>query len=356
VDLLPVSAAQDARRRFDRQIRFAPLGEAGQGRISGARVLLAGCGALGGSLAQTLVRCGVGTLVVVDRDVVELSNLPRQVLFEERHLGAPKAEAAREALAAIGGPTRVEAHAAHLDADNLDELAEGAALLLDGTDNLATRYLLNDYAVERGIPWIYGGVVGGSGLVLAVLPGRGACLRCLFPDPPAPGSLATCDTAGVILPAVSAVASFQAGAALRLLAAGDEERARFEPQLVELDPWTPEVRRLPAPRDPDCPCCGAGEFPFLREGARSTAISLCGRNTVQVRPAMPTATGRPRADLARLAERVRSLASDVRDLGSILRFDADGCRVTVFADGRALIEGTSDLDRARALYDRFVGS
>jgi len=338
--------------RFDRQERFAPLGPEGQRRLQGARVLLVGCGALGGSLAQTLTRCGVGTLVLVDRDVVELTNLPRQVLFEPRHIGRPKAEAARETLGRIGGPTRVEAHALHVDADNLEELAAGSDLVLDGTDNLATRYLLNDLCVERGTPWIYGGVVGASGLVLPVLPGRGACLRCLFPDPAPPGSLPTCDTAGVVLPAVAAVAAFQSGAALHLLSADPAARAAFVPHLLDVDAWTGQARRLPAPRDPDCPCCARREFPFLLEPVERSAVSLCGRNTVQVRPQHEA----PRADLARVAERVRSQASALSLDEHLLAFAVEEVRFTLFPDGRALIEGTQDVDRARALYDRWVGA
>jgi adenylyltransferase/sulfurtransferase len=338
--------------RFDRQERFAPLGVEGQRRLEGARVLIVGCGALGGSLAQTLARCGVGTLVLADRDVVELSNLPRQVLFEQRHLGRSKAAAARESLERVGGPTRVEAHALHVDADNVEELVEGCDLVLDGTDNLATRYLVNDLCVERGLPWVYGGVVGASGLVLPVLPGRGACLRCLFPDPAPPGSLPTCDTAGVILPAVAAVAAFQAGAALHLLAADGSARAAFSPHLLDVDAWSGQARRLPAPADPDCPCCGRREFPFLLEPVERSAVSLCGRNTVQVRPQHDG----PRADLARLAERVRPQASALSLDEHLLAFTVEDVRFTLFPDGRALIEGTQDVDRARALYDRWIGA
>jgi adenylyltransferase/sulfurtransferase len=279
------------------------------------------------------------------------------VLFEETQLGLPKAEAALAALARIGGPTRVEAHAEHVDADNLAELARGVDIVLDGTDNLATRYLINDWAVENGVPWVYGGVVGSGGLSLAVLPGRGACLRCVFPEPPPPGSLETCDSAGVLLPAVAAVAALQAGAALRWLGSDAEGRARIEPALLELDVWHGEVRRIAAERSPECPCCGAREFPFLRASAQRTAVSLCGRNTVQVRPAVPAGLGSGRrADLVRIRAGLSQAARDVRDLGSILRFEVEGYRITVFADGRALVEGTDDVDRARAVYDRYVGA
>jgi len=335
--------------RFDRQVRFAPLGRAGQARIAEARVLLVGCGALGGVLAQCFVRAGVGRLVLVDRDVVEPTNLPRQVLFDERHAreGTPKAMAAAETLARVGGPTEVVPHAAHLDARNLAELAEGAELLLDGTDNLETRYLLNDYALENDLPWVYAAVVGGAGLVLPVRPGRGACLRCLFPEPPPPGTLPTCDTSGVILPAVGVVASMAAGLGLRLLAAADD----LEPALIELDAWNGEVRRLSTPRDPECPACAHGERAWLFGAPAREPIVLCGRNTVQI-----PAAGRRRPDLDALAAGVAGFARDVLRTSVLLRFSVDDLRLTVFADGRTLVEGTSDPDRARAILDRTVGA
>ncbi len=340
--------------RFDRQERFPPFGADGQRALERARVLLVGCGATGGALAQSLVRSGVGTLVLIDRDVVELSNLPRQVLFLDRHAaeGAPKALAAREALAAIGGPTRVVAHAAQLDADNLPELAAGAALVLDGTDNLATRYLLNDYCVREHLPWIYAGVVGAAGLVLPIVPGRGPCLRCVFPDPPPPGALETCESAGVLQPAVAAVAALAAGLALRLLSGADERSARapLEPALVEIDVWNGGVRRLVAPRDPGCPACGARSFPFLEQAAGRQAERLCGRDTVQV------PRGARGVDLAALAQRLRAVAPDLIANEALVRVGVEGVRLTVFRDGRALVEGTDDVVRARTLYDRYVGA
>lgn len=337
-------------RRFERQTRFAPFGPRGQARLAQSRVLLVGCGALGGVLAQNLVRSGVGELVLVDRDIVELSNLPRQVLFEDRHAreGTLKVEAAAETLKRIGGPTRLEVHAAHLDADNLEDLAEGCELILDGTDNLGTRYLLNDFAIQDGVPWIYGGVVGSGGLVMAILPDRGPCLRCLFPEPPPAASLPTCDTAGVLLPAVATIASLQSGLALRLLAEGTA--TKLETALLEVDVWSGELRRLRLSRQAHCPCCGERDFPFLHEPLGRRATILCGRNAVQVRGRKPA------PDLAQVAKAIDGLASDVRWAGPILRFALDEHRITLFEDGRALIEGTDDIDRALALYDRYVGS
>jgi len=340
----------DLTERFDRQVRFAPLGRAGQANLVSARVLVCGCGALGGVLAQTLFRAGVGELVLVDRDVVETSNLPRQVLFDERHAaaGTPKALAARETLERSGGPTALQAHVLHLDARNLELVAEDVDLVVDGLDNLETRYLLNDFCVERGLPWIYAGVVGSAGLVLPILPGRSACLRCLFPSPPPEGALPTCDTAGVLLPAVGAVASLAAGLALRLLA---RPRDDFEPALIEIDTWNGAVRRLSAPRDPECPACARREFPFLhRPGGE--AIALCGRNTVQI----PAPSEPRRRDLARAARTLPDGASEVQLHAQLLRFLFEGCRVTLFPDGRALVEGTADVARARAVFERALGA
>lgn len=335
-------------RRYLRQTRFAPLGEAGQAKLAEARVLLVGCGALGGHLAQSLVRCGAGTLRIVDRDVVEETNLPRQVLFDEQHAleARPKALAAAETLARIGGTTRVEPRVAHLDAALLDELGDGVSLVLDGTDNLETRYLVNDWCVSRGVPWVYGGVVGASGLVLPVKPGEGACLACAFPAPPPAGTLPTCETAGVVQPAVALVAGLQAAAALRLLV----DPAGVPSRLVEIDAWNLRVRELALPRDPQCRCCGQRNFVHLSAELGPRATRLCGRNTVQVRG------GGGRMDLAATAARLADDADRVVCAGGLLRFDVEGLRLTVFADGRALVEGTEDDARALAAYDRWIGA
>ncbi len=339
-------------RRFDRQIRFAPLGARGQRALQEKRVLLVGCGALGGVLAQCLVRAGLGQLVLVDRDIVEQTNLPRQVLFDDGHAerGTLKVEAAEQTLTRMGGPTALEAHAEHLDAENIEDLAEGCDLILDGTDNLGTRYLINDYCVEAGLPWVYGGVVGSGGLVLPVLPGSGPCLRCIFDEPPPTGSLPTCDTAGVILPAVGVIASLQAGLAMRILA-GAEDAPPLVPALLELDVWSGEVRRLQLTRQEGCACCGERDFPYLHEPVGRRATILCGRNAVQVR-----GQGRGEPDLDALSASLEGLAQEVRRAGPILRFQVDDTTVTVFHDGRALIEGTDEIERALALYDRYVGS
>ncbi len=345
--------------RFDRQIRFAPLGEVGQARLQSSRVLLVGTGALGGVIAQNLVRSGVGELILCDRDIVELSNLPRQVLFEDRHAAekCPKVSAALETLSRIGGPTKLRAEACHVDAENLPELAAGVDLVLDGTDNLATRYLINDWSVSEGIPWVYGGVVGSGGLVMPVLPGQSACLRCIFPDPPPAGSLPTCDSAGVLAPAVGVIASMQAGAALRILCSepnGTEPSARslaaMEPKLLQIDVWTGSMLAVDASRRPGCPTCDLREFDFLHAPGGRDPVILCGRNTVQI-----SGSG-IRPDLVAIAARSVAFADEVINLGVLLRISVEEVVLTLFPDGRALVEGTDQVDRARALYDRYLGA
>jgi adenylyltransferase/sulfurtransferase len=329
-------------------MRFAPISARGQARIEAARVLLVGCGALGGHLAQSLVRAGVGELRLVDRDTVEESNLPRQVLFTaaQARAATPKSLAAVESLAPIGSRTILAPRVAHLDARLLDELGAGVDLVLDGTDNLETRYLLNDWCVSRDVPWVYGGVVGASGLVLPVRPGAGACLACAFPAPPPAGTLPTCETAGVIQPAVALVAALQAACALRLLV--DPEGVPSK--LVEVDAWSLRVRELQLPRDPECRACARREFLHLADAHGPRATRLCGRNTVQVRG------GAGRGDLGALAARLGADARILHSAPGLLRFEVEGLRLTVFADARALVEGTEDESRALATYDRWIGA
>ena len=278
--------------RFARQTRFAPLGPEGQEALRRSTVLIVGCGALGGVLAQWLCRAGVGRLLLVDRDIVEETNLPRQVLFSAAHAaaGTPKAHATAETLGAVGGPTELVPHARHLDGALLAELGPDADLILDGTDNMATRYLVNDHAVATGTPWIYGGVVSGGGIVLPVVPGEhGPCLRCLFRDPPPPG------TPRPATPLASSGPPWAPSRPWRRASRSASSRAvsRWSPASSNSTRGTAPRGASLYPRDPGCPCCGDREFPFL-EGAEVTeAVSLCGRNTVQVLPA----AGAPRPDV-----------------------------------------------------------
>jgi molybdopterin-synthase adenylyltransferase len=333
--------------RYSRQIRFAPLGEEGQQRIRAARVAIVGCGALGSVQAEALARAGVGTLRLIDRDFVEGSNLQRQFLFDEADAaeGLPKAIAAARRLAKVNSEVAIEPLVADLTPANAAELLEDIGLILDGTDNFETRYLINDFAVRGNIPWIYGAGVGSYGLKLAIVPGRTACFQCVYPDPPQ-GAQPTCETAGVLGPLTAVIAALQAGDALKILAGGTDS---LTARLTTVDVWSGEIRQLDPPaRDPDCRCCARRDFAHLN-GARRAPISLCGRNAVQIHE-----RARP-IDLGRLARELSALAP-VRANEFALRVTLDPYELTVFPDGRAIIKGTTDVGLARSLYARYVGA
>jgi molybdopterin-synthase adenylyltransferase len=334
------------RLRYSRQILFPGIGERGQEALLRSHAVVVGCGALGSFHAAALARAGVGILTLIDRDYVEPGNLHRQWLFEEADAAEsmPKAAAAARRLAAINSDVRVRPVVADLTATNVADLLGGAAVILDGTDNFDTRYLINDFAVCRGIPWIYGGAVAAYGLTMPVIPGRTACLRCVYPDPPA-GAQPTCETAGVLNVLVSAVASLQVADALKILCGRADA---VKPRITTIDVWDGGIRQIDAPpRDPECPTCARREFPYLEESSRAPAI-LCGRNAVQVHE-------RPRPiDLAELRSRLEPLG-EVRSNEFALRFVTAPYELTIFPDGRAIVKGTSDPAQARALYARYVG-
>jgi molybdopterin/thiamine biosynthesis adenylyltransferase len=337
---------QGAETRYSRQSRFAPLGQDGQDRIRDAHVAVVGCGALGTVQAETLARAGVGRLRLIDRDFVEWSNLQRQFLFEEADAvdGLPKAVAAARRLARVNSEIVIEPEVADLTPANIEDLLEGVGLIVDGTDNFEARFLLNDYAVREGIPWIYAAAVGSYGLKLPIVPGHTACLRCVYPEPPQ-GAQPTCETEGVLAPVTVSIAALAAGDALKILARGvDSVIAR----LTTIDVWTGEIRQTTPPaRDPDCPCCVRRDFVHL-SGQRRAPISLCGRNAVQIHE-----RSRP-VDLQDLARRLAQVAA-VRANDFAVRASIDTYELTVFPDGRAIIKGTSDPGIARSLYARYVG-
>jgi adenylyltransferase/sulfurtransferase len=332
--------------RYSRQSRFAPLGLEGQLRIRAASVTLVGCGALGTVAAEILVRAGVGRLRLIDRDFVEWSNLQRQFLFTEADAAEalPKAVAAARRLAQVNSDVAIEPVVADLTPANAEELLVDAALIMDGTDNFEARFLINDYAVRAGIPWIYSAAVGSYGLKLAIVPGRTACLRCVYPEPPQ-GVQPTCETDGVLAPITASIAALACGDALKILACGPES---VTARMTTIDVWTGAIRQIAAPaRDPACPCCVAHDFVHLT-GQRRAPISLCGRNAVQIHE-----RSRP-VDLAELARRLAPLAS-VRSNDFAVRASIDSYELTVFPDGRAIIKGTTDPGIARSLYARYVG-
>ncbi len=334
------------RERYSRQILFPGIGERGQEALLAAHAVVVGCGALGSFHAAALARAGVGRITIVDRDYVEPGNLHRQWLFEESDAaeGLPKAAAAERHMARINSSVRARGVVADLTACNAAELLGGAGLILDGTDNFEARYLINDFAVSRGIPWIYGAAVGSYGLTMTVIPGRTACLRCVYPEPPA-GPQPTCDTAGVLNAIVSAVASLQVADALKILCGRPDLVC---PRITTLDVWSGGIRQIEGPaRDPDCPACARREFPYLEE-SRRPPVSLCGRNAVQIHE-----RERP-IDLLELSSRLAPLG-EVRVNAFALRFRIAPYEMTIFPDGRAIVKGTSDLGVARSLYARYVG-
>jgi adenylyltransferase/sulfurtransferase len=289
----------------------------------------------------------VGRLTLIDRDYVEPSNLHRQWLFDESDAAEslPKAAAAARRIAGINSTVKVRAVVADLTARNADDLLAGAGVILDGTDNFEARYLVNDFAVSRGIPWIYGAAVGSYGLAMPVIPGRTACLRCVYPDPPA-GAQPTCETAGVLNVTISAVASVQTADALKILCGFP---AQVQPRITTIDLWNGGIRQIDAPaRDPDCPTCARREFSYLEERRRAPA-TLCGRNAVQVNE-----RERP-LDLTELQRRLAPLG-DVRANEFALRFRIEPYELTIFPDGRAIVKGTSDEGVARSLYAQYVGN
>lgn len=343
-------AAPPRPSRYARQTVLPCIGAEGQARLAQSRVLIAGCGALGTHVAEALARAGVGLLRLIDRDYVELSNLQRQVLFDESDVaaGQPKAVAAQRRLTDINSTIAIEAVVDDLNAANITEHVAGIDLIIDATDNFETRYLVNDAAMRAGIPWIYAGVLATHGLTMTIVPGQTACLRCAFPEPAEPGSTPTCDTAGVLGPAVALVAAIQAAEALKVLVGSLRE---VNDTLLAVDVWTLAFTRLRVPRDPACPACGDGprEYPFMapRVGARATV--LCGRDTVQVTMQPPA-----RLALDLLAHRLRD-AGVVRHNEHLLRLQFGERELVIFPNGRVLVHGTDDPAVARSLVARFVG-
>lgn len=332
--------------RYSRQILFAPLGRAGQDRLAASTVAIVGCGATGAAAAAMLARAGVGKLILIDRDYVEWSNLQRQILFDEAdaEAGLPKAEAARRKLAGQNSGVTVTAHIADLVPGNIDTLLSAAQLILDATDNFETRYLLNDYAVREYKPWIYAAAISACAVTMNILPGETACLACVFPQPPS-GIIETCDTAGILNSAVNLAASIEVTEALKFLT---RNLAAMRRTLLSWDLWRNERSEVNAavPRA-GCEVCGQRNFIYL-SGESRPHITLCGRNSVQIHEHARS------VDFVVMAARLAPHGK-VRHNEMLLRFWRGEHQITLFADGRALIQGTTDVALARTLYARYIG-
>jgi len=333
--------------RYSRQILFKEIGAEGQGRLARARVVIVGCGATGSVLSSLLARAGVGTIRIIDRDYVELSNLQRQSLFDESDAleSLPKAIAAARQIARVNSSIVVEPQVADLTPQNVDALVATADLILDGTDNFETRYLINDYAVKNSLPWIYAAAVGSYAVTMNIVPLETACLACIFPDSPR-GAIETCETAGILNSAVNLIASLAATEALKLLSGA---RAKMRRTLLSWDVWTNKQAEVNAatPRAA-CRACGERKFSHLA-GEGRPHITLCGRNSVQIHE-----RERP-VDFAEISARLTPLGN-VRHNDLVLKFFRDPYEITLFPDGRAIVKGTTDTAIARSLYARYIGS
>ena len=343
--------------RYSRQARLEVIGEEGQRRLETARVTIVGCGATGTVLANHLVRAGIGYVRLIDRDFVEPSNLQRQLLFEEDDVtyGLTKAETAEARLRSANSEVGIEGIVADVNATNIEEFVGDVDLALDGTDNFETRYILNDACVKLGKPWVYTGVVSTYGMTMLIRPGVSPCLRCMFPEPPPPGSAATCDTAGVLGPAVGVVASVAATEAMKWLVGSEEDLSEG---LLHVDVWDLTWRQFRLERKPDCPCCVRREFPFLEPSTESHVTLLCGRNAVQITPTRPVEVNlKARAAILKQSGKAKQSSYFVRFTPSGRgERDAEELTLTLFRDGRAIIQGTQDVAVARGLYARYVGS
>lgn len=339
--------------RYSRQILYEKIGVEGQRKLGASRVVLIGCGALGTVLANTLVRAGVGFMRICDRDFIERDNLQRQILFDEDDIAAnlPKAQAATNKLRRINPDVTIEAEVTDVNPDNIERLSEGMDVILDGTDNFETRFLINDYAVKTSTPWVYGAVIGATGLCLTIVPHETPCLRCIFEEAPPPEMNPTCDTAGVLGSTVNLVASLQAIEAMKLLIGKKEEINRH---LVHIDAWSGRFVNMNVQsslENGNCPCCKKGEYDYLSGKFSSSAVTLCGRNAVQI-----INPGIKRIDFSLIAKKLEPVVTTpVKQNPYMLKANIDGYEFTLFPDGRAIIKGTDDGEKAKSLYARYFG-
>jgi molybdopterin-synthase adenylyltransferase len=336
--------------RYSRQVLFSGIGKEGQAQLVASKVVLVGCGALGAVQASLLVRAGIGRLRIIDRDFVEESNLQRQILFDEQDVKSvlPKAVAAEKKLRSVNSLVQVEGMVEDVNASSVERLLGGFDLIIDATDNFDARFLLNDYAVKNGTPWIYGACVGSYGLTFPIIPGETACLRCIFESAPPAGISPSCDTAGVIGPIVSVIAGMQVAEALKILLGRKESVNR---KIITTDLWDNRREAVDLPqRHPDCPCCGRREFPYLEGSLGADVTTLCGRNSVQIRRREGAVI-----DLDDLARRLGQVGRLEKNR-FLLRAAIDGYQLTVFADGRAIVSGTYDPAIAKSVYARYVGN
>lgn len=335
--------------RYSRQTILQNIGEEGQRKLKKSHVLIVGCGALGTVAANNLVRTGTGKISILDRDFVELNNLQRQILFDEDDVGEPKAIAATRKLRSINSDIEIVPLVKDLNHTNIEEIIKDVDLVLDGTDNIQTRMLINDVCVREKIPWIYTGAIGTSGMTMNILPGA-ACIRCLYPDIPKPGSLPTCDTMGVLNTITVIMSSMASTEAIKILLGEVKPENGQDSSLIVYDAWNHSFDEILVRKNEECACCVDGSFDYLDAEKREVITSLCGRNAVQITPA-----DSKEIELRELASKLEHLGS-VKCADFILLFKTSNYEISVFRDGRAIIKGTNDENMAKSIYARYIGN
>ncbi len=335
-----VTTEKACMNRYSPQILLSQIGEEGQNRLQKSKVTIIGCGALGTGIAEHLTRAGIGHILLVDRDFIELDNLQRQHLFGEADVGEPKAITAQEKLKAINSEITITSMVTDVNQTNVEQFIKGRDLILDGTDNLNVRYIINDACIKLKIPWIYGACVSVNGMTMNILP-EGPCFRCLLPQMPAPGSVPSCDTVGIINTLPGVISSLQSTEALKFLTG-----ELLDSHLIIIDVWEKDFRTVAVSRREDCPCCVNHMYEFMKSPEEVTV--LCGRDAVQVNPHKKSIS------LKDLAQRLTPLGT-VRETPYILFFSVDQYTLSIFSDGRAIIKGTNDAKKAKSLYAKYVG-
>jgi molybdopterin-synthase adenylyltransferase len=337
--------------RYARQLVLKEIGRDGQRRLAASHVAIIGIGALGSVSANLMTRAGVGHLTLIDRDYLEMNNLQRQVLYDEADLAAnlPKAVVAKQKLSQINSEIKIDAEVADLNADTIDSLLEHVDLVVDGTDNLETRFLINDFCLKKKFPWIYGGAVRTEGMSYVILPGDGPCLRCLFGESPEPENIQTCDQVGILAPVAHMIASFQTIEAIKILSG---QRPSVDRQLWKVDLWNREFKaiNLDHLRKNPCSGCKSKEYPYLNREVGSRAVSLCGRNAVQIYH-----HGTKKINFETLAEKLKP-EGEVLFNDYLLKYSFSPYEITVFSNGRAIVKGTEDEKQARSLYAKYIGA
>jgi adenylyltransferase/sulfurtransferase len=346
-------------KRYSRQVILSNIGEEGQKKLLNSKAVIVGCGALGTVAANNLARAGVGHITIIDRDFVELSNLQRQMLFDENDLGEPKALAAAQKLKSINSDIEVEPLVADLNHTNIQEILNDVDVVIDATDNIQTRMLVNDVCVQKRIPWIYTGAIGTSGMIMNLIP-DGPCLRCLYPNIPQAGSLPTCDTLGVLNTVTSIMGSMESTEALKILMGvyskssekdnDDDGKVDIGGKLIVYDAWDNSIDHIVVKKVEECICCGEKNFNFMEAEDKEIITSLCGRNAVQITPARAK-----QISLMDLAKNLEKLG-EVKSSDFLLLFKIEDYEISVFRDARAIIKGTNDGNMAKSLYARYIGT